>query len=164
MYEAKPQVEHEWLHKLIGEWVFAGRMEMGPGQPQEESTGAERFTGLGDFWVRSEGHGTTPDGVPATWSFTLGYDPRREKYVGTWLGSMMPHMFVYEGARDPSGAVLTLDAEGPAMDDDNKTARYQDIVEFVDDDHWVLRSQMLGEDGTWMQFMTTDYRRATTAD
>ncbi|NNH71356.1 DUF1579 domain-containing protein [Nocardia uniformis] len=163
MKEAKPQVEHEWLHKLLGDWTFEGRMDMGPGNPPKQATGTERFTSLGDFWVRSEGFGPPPEGAPSTWSLTLGYDPKREKFIGTWIGSMMPNMYVYEGVRDGGGRVLTLDAAGPSMTDENKTARYQDIIEFVDDDHWVMRSQVLGEDGAWSQFMETHYRRATSS-
>jgi Protein of unknown function (DUF1579) len=55
--------------------------------------------------------------------------------------------------------VLTLDAEGPSFADPNKTAKYQDIIEVVSDDHHVLSSQVLGDDGRWNRFMTAHYRR-----
>ncbi|MCM6774215.1 DUF1579 domain-containing protein [Nocardia sp. CDC159] len=155
MQEAKPQAEHEWLHRLIGEWTFESRMEQ-----SEPFTGTEGVESFGDFWIRSEGQGLGQDGTLSRWSLTLTYDPRQEKYIGTWIGSMSPHMFVYEGTRDATGNVLTLDCEGPSMTEENRTARYQDIIELVDDDHWVLRSQMLGADGTWTQFVETRYERA----
>ena len=55
-------------------------------------------------------------------------------------------------------AVL-LRAEGPNFSGDRSMSKYQDIVEIVDDNHWILRSCALGEDGKWVQFMEGHYRR-----
>jgi len=54
--------------------------------------------------------------------------------------------------------VLTLDSEGPDFTGE-KTAKYQDSIEFVDDDHRVMTSRVLGDDGDWHHFMTAHYRR-----
>ena len=59
---------------------------------------------------------------------------------------------------DAAGKVLTLDAEGPSFTD-GKMAKYQDMIEFKSDDHRVLSSQSLGDDGKWQRFMTANYRR-----
>ena len=72
---------------------------------------------------------------------------------------MMTHLWLYEGSLDAAGRVLTLDAEGPSMTGDGKMAKYQDIITFESDDHRVLASRMLGDDGAWRQFMTAHYRR-----
>jgi hypothetical protein len=90
---------------------------------------------------------------------TLGYDPDKKRFVGTWVGSMMSFLWVYDGSLDPAGRTLTLNAEGPDFSTPGKTAKYQDIIEFVSDDHRVLRSQTLGDDGTWHPFMEAHYRR-----
>ncbi|MEV6279991.1 DUF1579 domain-containing protein [Nocardia sp. NPDC051832] len=161
MHDHKPQAEHEWLRKLIGQWTFAGLMEMGPGEEPQTDTGTEEFAAFGEYWVRSSGVGQGPDGAPAQWSLSLGFDPWREKFVGNWVSSMGPHMFVYEGVLDAGRTVLTLDSEGPSMVDENTLARYRDSIEFLADDHWVLRSQTLGDDGAWTQFMEGHYRRTT---
>jgi hypothetical protein len=55
--------------------------------------------------------------------------------------------------------VLTLNAEGPDFTVPDKTAKYKDVIEFKSDDHRVLSSHVLGEDGTWHEFMTANYRR-----
>ena len=38
-------------------------------------------------------------------------------------------------------------------------ARYRDSIELRSDDHRMLTSIVLGEDGTWQQFMTAHYER-----
>jgi hypothetical protein len=90
---------------------------------------------------------------------TLGYDPAKGKFVGTFIASMMTHLWLYEGSLDASGKVLTLDAEGPSMAGDDGMAKYQDIVTVENDNHWTLSSQMQGPDGQWVKFMTAHYRR-----
>ena len=35
----KPQMEHEWLHRLIGNWSFAGECIMDPSEPPTKSAG-----------------------------------------------------------------------------------------------------------------------------
>lgn len=91
---------------------------------------------------------------------TLGYDPAKGCFVGTWVGSMMTHLWVYDGFLDETGKVLTLEAEGPDMSGaGGKMAKYRDVITMESDDHRVLTSHMLGVDGKWQPFMTAHYRR-----
>lgn len=156
---AKPQKEHEWLTKLVGEWTYEAECMMGPDQPPMKNQGSETVRSLGGLWIVGEGTGRMPDGQPATMLITLGYNPTIGRYVGTWVGSMMTHMWVYDGEIDATGKVLTLNAEGPSFTDPAKTAKYQDIVELKSDDHRILRSQVLADNGEWVQFMIANYRR-----
>jgi hypothetical protein len=156
---AEPQSQHKWLAKLVGEWTYEHECVPAEGKPVEKLAGTERVRRLGELWVLCEGRGPMPDGAEATMLMSLGYDPARQKFVGSWIGSMMTHMWVYEGELDPSGRVLTLNAEGPSFTAPGKTARYQDVIEFKSDDHRTLTSRCLGEDGTWTQFMQAHYRR-----
>jgi hypothetical protein len=158
--EAKPQKEHEWLHQLVGDWTFEGECLMGPDQPPMKSAGSESTRTLGGLWVLCEGKSTTPEGWPAVSVMTLGYDPAKKCFLGTFIASCMTHLWIYErGSLDSAGKVLTLDAEGPSFAGDGKMAKYQDIIGIVSPDHRTLSSRMLGEDGKWTQFMTAHYRR-----
>ena len=150
-----PQKEHRWLQKLVGEWTY----EPAAGETNKKSTGTESVRSLGGLWVLAEGQGEMPDGAPASTLMTLGYDPQRKRIVGTWIGSMMTHLWVYDGELDPAERVLTLNSEGPSMSGDGTMARYQDVIEFKSADHRVLTARAQGADGSWQQFMTVEYRR-----
>jgi polyisoprenoid-binding protein YceI len=157
--KTEPQKEHQWLQRLVGDWTFEGEASMGPEQPSTNSTGTESVRSLGNLWFLAEGQGEMPGGGPATMLMTLGYDPQKKRFVGTWIGSMMTHLWVYDGELDAAGRVLTLHAEGPSMAGGGKLAKYKDVIEFKSDDHRVLTSHVLGDDGKWQQFMTANYRR-----
>jgi Protein of unknown function (DUF1579) len=159
---AEPQKEHAWLQRLLGEWTYEAEGVMAPDQPPINSQGVESVRPLGGLWIVGEGQGECPGGGPMTSLLTLGYDPSTKRFVGTWVGSMMTHLWVYDGALDAAGKVLTLDAEGPSFAGDGKLAKYQDITEVKSDDHRVLTSRVLGADGKWTQFMTAHYRRRKT--
>jgi len=156
---AEPQKEHQWLQKLVGEWTYEADCNMGPDKPPAKSGGSEKVRSLGGLWVLCEGQGEMPGGGSATMLMTLGYDPLKKRYVGTWIGSMMTNLWIYDGELDAAGKVLTLNAEGPNMAAEGKMAKYKDVIEFKSDDHRVLTSQMQGDDGKWQQFMTANYRR-----
>lgn len=155
--KADVQKEHLWLSRLVGDWSFEAECLMGPGQPPVKTTGSQTVRMLGGLWMIGEGEGECPDGSRAKSIITLGYDPEKQRFVGTFIASMMTHLWPYEGTLD--GNVLTLDSEGPSFSGDGTTVKYQDIVELRDDDHWILRSRMPGEDGKWLEFMTAHYRR-----
>jgi len=156
---AQPQKEHDWLHKLVGEWSYENEAIMAPGEPPVKFTGTESVRSLGGLWVLCEGQGDMPGGGTAQMIFTFGYDPARKRFVGSFIGSMMTNMWIYEGELDAAGKVLTLDTEGPSFTDPHKRVRYQDIIKMQSDDHRILRSQVQGEDGKWLCFMTAHYHR-----
>ncbi len=158
---AEPAREHRWLQRFVGEWSFESECTTGPDQPPMKSTGRCVTRSLGDLWTLNEGSGEVPGGGEMRSIITLGYDPAKGKFVGTFIASMMTHLWLYEGSLDESGKVLTLDAEGPSMLGGGTMAKYQDIVTVENDNHWILSSQIQGPDGQWIKFMTADYRRET---
>lgn len=151
--------EHRWLARLVGEWTVSMVSETDPDAPPAPF-GTERVRAIGELWTVAEGEHRMPDGGPATTIMTLGFDPKRGRFVGTWLGSMMTHLWVYDGELDADGRVLTLAAEGPSMAGDGAMRSYRDVIELRDDDHRLLTSHVLGADGAWSQIMSAHYRRA----
>lgn len=158
METAKPVPEHLFLNKLLGDWAYDAEASVGPDKPAMKSSGTETVRTLGGLWYIGEAHSQMPNGEPATMIITLGYDPDIKRYRGTWIGSMMTQLWVYDGFVE--GNTLNLDSEGLSMTGDGKTAKYRDSMEFVDDDHRILRSQVMNGDGSWTVFMTSRYRRS----
>lgn len=156
----EPQKEHQWLQRLVGEWTFEVEMVAEPGkEPPEKHTGTETVRSLGGLWVICEGHGNTPEG-PADSIMTLGYDPEKKRFQGTFVASTMTHLWLYEsGELDPTGTALALDADGPSFTVAGQTSRYRDIIETKSDDHRLLRSTVLGDDGQWQTISVSTYRR-----
>src|SRR5689334_21905506 len=99
---------------------------MGPGKPKEKITGTHRNRSLGGMWIVGEAVGEMPGGGTAYTMLTLGFDPKQDRFVGTWVGSMMTHLWVYSGTLDGDGRTLTLDTEGPSFDDSGRLAKYRD--------------------------------------
>jgi hypothetical protein len=157
---ATPQKEHQWLDQLVGEWTYENESVMGPDQPPMKFTGTDSVRSLGGLWAICEGRGDMPGGGTGYMIMTIGYDPATKRYVGSFIGSMMTHMWIYDGELDAAGKVLTLNAEGPSFSPEGGMANYQDIIEIVSPDHRILRSQFQNADGSWTQFMTAHYRRA----
>jgi hypothetical protein len=155
----EPQKEHQWLQNLVGDWTYESECVMGPDQPKQKATGTQSVTSLGGFWIIGEGKGEMPGGGDATMHLTIGYDPAKGHYAGSWVGSMMPTLWTYEGKLDDSGKVLTLEAVGPSFAGDGTTATYHDIIELKDAKTYLFRSRVKGEDGTWNEFMTAEYKR-----
>jgi hypothetical protein len=155
MTAPKPEQGHLWLHQLVGDWTI---------ESKDCHSGTERVRKVGDLWVVGEADMRMPDGNTGTAILTLGFDPAKKRFMGTWVGSMMAHLWVYDGELDPSGKMLSLYAEGPAFDekgnmDPGKTARYRDAIELQPDGSRIFTGSMQGPDGKWQTFVTSHYRK-----
>ncbi|HZW08375.1 MAG TPA: DUF1579 domain-containing protein [Phycisphaerales bacterium] len=157
--KAEPQEQHRWLQRLVGEWAYEHEACMAPGEPAQKFTGVETVRSIGGLWTVGESRGEMPGGGAAVMIMTLGFDPARGRFVGTFLGSMMTHLWLYEGTLDGAGRTLTLETEGPNFGPGGGTAPYKDVIEFKSDDHRTLTSIMRQPDGSWQTFMTAHYRR-----
>ena len=90
---------------------------------------------------------------------TLGYDPRLGHYVGSWVGSMMDKFWIYKGWLEDDGQTLILEAEGPSMEDPERTELYRDVIHFIDDDTRTFSGSVRQPDGTFKTFMTSQAKR-----
>lgn len=159
MFDAKPQDQHRWLEQFTGKWIAESECQMGPDEAPGKTTGTFVGKSLGGFWLVGEGEAKAPTGGDWKSIMTLGFDPATNKFVGTFIASMMTHMWHYSGTLDAAKKKLVLDTTGPKCDGSGM-ARYQDIVEVLDDNNWLLWSQIQNDDGQWQKIMTCHHRRA----
>lgn len=155
----KLEPEHQWLQQLVGSWEFVAESSMGPDQPPMKSGGRETVRMLGDLWSIGEGEGQMPNGETGYTMMTIGYNPVTKRFVGSWVGSMMSHLWIYDGFLDQDRKVLTLESDCPDFSDETKLIKYRDIIEIKEANTRTLTSAMLGADGKWTEFMTATYTR-----
>lgn len=84
-----------------------------------------------------------------------------QQLVGEWTYEAEATMELGQPPSKFEGSerVLTLNAEGPDFAVEGKMAQYRDVIEFTSEDHRVLTSHRLGDDGEWHGFMRANYRR-----
>lgn len=159
---AKSQKEHEFLNRIVGDWIMtasSGHEAYDPNDPEQVFT--EKVRSIGGLWIIGEGTGKMPDGTSMTAVITVGFDPAKGNFVGTWVGSMMTNLWVYKGWLEEDGKTLTLEAEGPAFDGSGDTATYHDVLVLHDDNHRSFSGSVKQPDGTFKTFMTSEFRRKT---
>ncbi len=160
--QSQPTPQHQWLQKLIGNWSFEGTpgLECPGPAGSEHATARESVRALGDLWIVAELKGKMPGcDIDMTCITTLGFDPAKGKFVGSWIGTPMAMMFVYEGELSADGSTLSLACTGPAFDDPTKTANYRDNIQFVSADERNFFSEVQQQDGSWKRFMQGVHRR-----
>lgn len=150
--------ESEWLKPFVGEWDVEMESVAFPGSPAMKCKGTFSARAIGNQWVVADSV-ANPAGIKVVAVLTVGYDPAKKKYVGSWVDSMQTNMWIYEGTVSEDGKTISLLADGPGFADPAKTAKYKDAWEFKSKDHIVLTASVQGDDGKWTSFMTSNYKR-----
>lgn len=153
-----PAKDHEWLKQLVGEWDVQFKINMQPGQPPVESAGTDSVRALGEHWIIAETK-TTMMGAPYNGILSLGYDAQKKHFAGTWIDSFGGYLWVYKGTLNDVGDTMTLETEGPSLQNPGKTARYKEVIKITDKDTRTFTSSTQSDDGAWMQILTIEYRR-----
>lgn len=148
----QPSEKHQWLARLAGEWINESECSMGPDQEPQKSTAKMNCRMVGGLWLILESVGDMPEGGEFRSIMTVGYDPKKGKYVGTFLASMMAYLWPYEGDLDSDGKKLPLNSVGPKFDGTG-TTEYRDTIEIVNDDEWLFYGEVKGDDGQWSRLM-----------
>jgi hypothetical protein len=152
-----PEPEHAFLKKFVGRWETrwetTAEFPANSGQPSIVWKSVMEAKMLGELWMIAEMDGDMM-GTRMNAIITLGFDGKKKKYLGTWVDSIMNHMWHYEGMVE--GNTITLNAKGPNFNSPGKETDFQDVYTFKTDDQMEIRSRMKGEDGKWVTFMTAE--------
>jgi hypothetical protein len=154
----KPVKEHAWLEQLAGEWESTMKCTAEPGKPPVEGKSTETARMVGGFWVVSEGKGEVM-GSAFTGILSIGYDPEKKKFIGTWIDSMTSTLWNYTGTLDEATNTLTLETEGPCPMQGGKICKFKEVIVVKDKDHKTFTSNVQGDDGKWTEMMTATSTR-----
>jgi hypothetical protein len=96
-----------------------------------------RSAPLGDLWVLAEVAAKCPAAAPPTWCSRSAMTPKRNATSARGFGSMMTHLWVYEGSVDAAGKALDTHDGRPGVRRDGKmrNAKVREVIEFVTPDH-----------------------------
>ena len=154
----KPQKEHEWLQQLVGNWDDELEMYFEEGKPPIKATGTDTTKSLGGFWVVTDFQCKVMD-MPMNGVITIGFDPKKKKYVGTGVDSMTSHMWTFEGTVDSTGKILSWETEGPCPQKGGKIVKFKESIELKSKDEKVITSSFLDDNGKWVPMMVIHGRR-----
>ena len=109
----KPTIEHIRLARAVGTWDATMKTYVrGPDAEPIVSRGTEVARLIpGGLWLQSQYDGKVGE-IPFHAVSLTGYDPKKDKYVGTWVDSMSPTLLVMEGDFDTMTKSLTMNAKG----------------------------------------------------
>lgn len=103
----KPAKEHRMVMSGVGEWEGSLFMSIpGMDEPMEMPC-AESVKAVGEFWTTSEFTGNF-GGAEFIGASTMGYDPMKKKFIGTWIDNQNPFMATMEGAWDAEKKAIVM--------------------------------------------------------
>jgi hypothetical protein len=109
-FAPKPTPEHKRLALDVGVWDATLKF-WPPGTTEPVSSkGVETDRMLGDLWVLSDYKGEFA-GAPFEGRGQTGYDPKKGKYVGTWVDTMSLSVTVMEGTFDEATKTMTMSSD-----------------------------------------------------
>jgi hypothetical protein len=152
-----PTAEHARLEDAVGRWHVQCTYYLAPGQPPMAATGHDHIERVGPFWTLSHLRSELM-GAPFVGRAAVGFDPRRKKWVSTWIDSMSPFLYVLDGEFDASGRVLELRCDTTAAD--GQRLRLQTREEHVSRDHRVLDMFRVDDAGARTHMFRYVYKRA----
>ena len=109
----QPSEHHELLMHSVGEDTGTITMHMA-GMPNTPNKATETIEAFGGFWTRSHFECDFM-GMPFQGMGSMGYDPMKKKFIGTWQDNMSPTLSVMEGDYDEESKMMTMHWMAPTM-------------------------------------------------
>ncbi|MBX2813378.1 MAG: DUF1579 domain-containing protein [Myxococcales bacterium] len=150
-----PSEEHKIIMQDVGEWSFQGSMQTPEGK--KEFKGEEKVVAIGEFWTVSH---YSSGGLKG--SATIGFDPKTEQFVGTWVDSFQPTATRMRGTFDKKSKKMTYKTIGVGMD--GKPMPGKIVVHYKDKDthHFtVMLKDPTGQTDKLVTTMEMVYTRKT---
>lgn len=156
----QPTPEHKAMAREAGNWKAVSKLWLTPETEPMISEASESNALLGELWLLSEYEGNVM-GMPFKGMGTMGYDPVKKKYVGTWVDTINPHLQTMEGEYDVATHTLTMYSTGrDVMTSEEKTSKL--VSRYLDDNSKVFEMHALvpGKTDEYWKQMEVTYKRA----
>lgn len=101
---------HARLMEAVGDWKGTLTMWMGAPEPVKTEC-TETVRAIGELWTTSVFR-CSFQGEPFEGCSTNGFDPKKGKYVSTWIDSMTSSLTVMEGEWNEETQTTIMDYEG----------------------------------------------------
>jgi hypothetical protein len=157
-FAPKPLPQHKALAREEGVWDATLKFWMPGSEQATTSTGVETNKMMGGIWLVSSYKGEF-SGAPFEGHGQTGFDPKKGKYIGTWVDTMGTTITMMEGTYDEPTKTLTMfsDEVDPSTDKPIK-AKY--VTQSKDDDTRVFTLSMKPSDAKdFMRMMEITYKR-----
>ena len=142
------------------EGVWDATIEFPPAKPGEaatHATGVQTNTFVtGKRWIRNDFEVDAKYGGHGTW----GYDPKKQRYVGTWVDSNTDYIRLDEGVWDAASKTMTWTSE-LRQPDPHPPAKYRMIEEFRGDTRVLTMSAIGPKSGKEVPLGTITFSRRT---
>ncbi len=154
----QPGPEHAIFKDAAGTWTAKVESWEVPGAPPSVSAGVEtNRVGCGGLCLITDFKGSFGP-MPFEGHGTETYDPKKEKYVGSWTDSMSTGLMVGESSYDAANKTMTGWMEGPDMT--GKHTKMKSTTTMKDANTRVFSMYNTGADGKETLGMRITYTRS----
>jgi hypothetical protein len=113
---------------------------------------------LGDFWLVSKFNGNI-QGQDFEGRSAVGFDPVKQKFVGTWFDGMSPFMSFMEGTYDKESKTLTMMTKGTGPDGKPTTGKNVSVTNPDGTKVFTMFSQVPGGGTELVKMMEIKYKK-----
>ena len=156
---AEPTAEHKVVAADVGTWDCEMKIWMaGPDADPMVVKGTEVNEMFGPYWLISK-FKADMGGQNFEGRASLGYDPSKKKFVGTWFDTMNPFMSHMEGTYDKETKTMTMMTTG--VGPDGKPSKGKNVSVSKEDGTRVFTmfSAMPGDDKNFIKAMEIVYKK-----
>lgn len=144
------------LKREVGVWDCEVKFYPDPNGQPVVSKAIESNYMVGSVWLVGDFKGEMA-GSSFHGSSQMGYDPKKKKYIGSWIDSASPYPTAMEGSYDASSKTLTI--IGVGRDPNGAEAKMKLVSVFKDEDNRTMTISIAGTGDDWLRMMEVDYRR-----
>jgi hypothetical protein len=150
----KPTEQHRKLRAEVGTWDVTIKSWADPNGDPIESKGTETDRLMpGGLWLIQDFRGEF-GGASFRGHGTMGYDPFKKKYVGTWVDSMSSSLMTIEGDFEADGKTLVMEGNATNPADGGAIPVRLTTVATGDDTRVFTMNMKMGDEYVKMMEMT----------